>query len=431
MADTAGSETGSVGAGQPSVAAPLGKSTTPEDLLAMYDEEIQTKEEDISKEVDKQAEVADRLPKKIASNTLAKKINEKAGQTASSDTNLQEDSQESTKSEDGSEDTEGEATGAPKSLKAKFGDAELDIPEEAEVLLPINGKDVPVKVGEARKAFTKIEARARELDQGFSRIDKREKSLQSEYTTIQDKFKTISELASKGDHIAAIRFLAEMSGKDPIEYEKQVMQSLDQMSNVFNKMNQEQRDLFFAKRKNEYLEKKFNESSEKAKWHEQKSELEVKVDTLSSEHGLTKSKFFDLYKDLVESKAFESPEAIQPEDVIAYHKNLQHVEKVDLAIKSVNPKLAQDPEIFDEIIKLTISHPEYTKEDIAKIVKDALGSNLVTSSVENLNRKVQKANSTGHRAQSTKVSSKKEGDENAVDAELDDYFFGKRPVIVR
>ncbi len=406
-----------------SVVAPPPRQTSADDLLSMYDEEVATKEAEINDEVEKQAEVAERLPKKIVTKALEKKINEREETEA-----LPSDNSLDNKEKEGEESQESEKPELTfKSIKAKHGDSDLDIPEEAQVTLNINGKDVSVKVKDALDVYQGLESRTRKLDQKTSWVDNREKKLQAEYKTVQDRFQVVSELAAQGDHVLAIRTLAEMAGKDPVEYEKSVLETLHKVVETFSNMTDEQKRAYFAERKNEFLQKKLEETKTKTTYDQKLQELQFKVDSFSKELGLSKDDFFSFYKELAEANVFPSAEEIQPEQVVEYVQAIRHVKKVDSAIKQVNPELLKDERFVDWIIQSTKDEADWSASDIAKIVKDALGPD--SASIESLNRKVQKANSTGHRAQSTQVSSKKENSE--VDDELYSFFIKPRPTAQR
>mgnify|MGYP007071650745 FL=1 len=119
----------------------LPKSTTPDDLLKMYDDEPAASKNEITEEAEKQVKIKEEVPKLEA----AKKLSE-VGKTLP-------DSEEVVKEEQPKEEVPKEAP--YKAFKGKFGDEDISIPEEAEVIQKIAGKDVPVKVRDAIQAYIK------------------------------------------------------------------------------------------------------------------------------------------------------------------------------------------------------------------------------------------------------------------------------------
>lgn len=390
---------------------PTSKSTTPDDLLEMYENEPTERANEINKIVDQKNAVEKRTEEKKLAKDLANKVEAKGG------VNKKEDSiDEATKK--ASKDVE-----LPKLFKAKHGDKELDIPEEAEVILQIDGKEVPVKFTDMKKGFADLETRTRDVHRKLNWVDSREKSLQKEYSSINDKFKTISELAAQGDHMLAVRTLAEMAGKDPVEYERQIMDTLNKYVEVYHKMTPEQREAHFLKRKNDHLTKQLERKNGESNFERSKTDLQTKIQTLQKQHGIPEDMFFQHYNALVNSKVFSKEEEIQPEHVVEYHQHLAHVGKVFEGIQAVDAGLLNDEDFIDEVINLTKSKSkDLSAQDIAVIVKDAFSKD---PSVESLNKKVQSSGTkSGH------ASSKKESNDT-IDDELYEDFFGKRTVVAR
>ncbi len=396
------------------------------DLLEMYAEEEAAKQSEVAEEVEKQAAVAAELPKKLIANKLAKKLTDKQ---------LKEHNE--TRSEELSE-TEGQGQEEEKvevpdvpirSFKAKHGETEIEVPEEAVISQEINGRPLQVKVKDALKSYIGQEKWNRELDRRINYVTNREKTVDTTVNTIRTKFKEMAELSSQGDHLGALKVLAEVSGKDPVEYEKSFLQTLDKVNQVYAGMTPEQRDAYFANRKAENLAKKNKELEDKHKEIQTQSEVHRKVLTLCEENGMSEKDFADSFSSLTELGY--DPKTLSAEQVVVHYQDVNHARKVGSAIGLVDPNLAEDEFLVGELIKDTRNNPELTEEDIAKIVRDVVG--VDSQSVQNLNRKVEKANKNGLRAQATQGSS----NGKKVQKEEDSYLsffeeeFGKRPVVTR
>jgi hypothetical protein len=189
-------------------------------------------------------------------------------------------------------------------------------------------------------------------------------------------------------------------------------------------MTKEQRDLYFANRKAEAASE---ESSKLRRQQEQQSQLislEKEIDGLCAANGLDKNRFFKLYGALAEKqvgdgKRFQAPEDIEPQHVIEFHQDIQHIGKVIDAVSEVNEALADDSDFCNEIFEITRNRPDFSVEDISTIVRDALNAN--SPAIENLNRKVQQANSQTLRTQLNQGSSKKNS-QSDIDRELEEDF---------
>lgn len=391
------------------------KTTTADDLLEMYDEIEQEAVDDVSKEADKQAKVQEEVPKKIAANQIKKRLDESNKETKSL----------SDSGEDVQKEGEEVKTPSQRSVKAKLGEDELDIPEEAEIPLTINGKEATFKVKDIIKEFGSLETRKRQVDQKLSWADRREKGFQEQMTTLKGQFQQIAERAAKGDYFASIRFMADLAGKDVADYEKEFLQNVDKISTTYAKMNAQEREAFHSSRKAEFLQEKLSKTEEKISYEEGIKKIQGRIVDLCKEHGLTEDRYLQRYQELVNT-GVKAEGDIQPEDVIVYDDNMAYFTKVGEAISSVDPKLSEDGDFFQWVAEFSWAEKDnWSVEDIAQIVKDAVGK-ADPKTVENLNRKVRQSG-INPRAKSNQVISKNEDEED----ELYDHFFHKRPVITR
>jgi hypothetical protein len=431
----------------PSVVAPPPKSTSADDLLEMYDNEVVETEAEVSKEAEKQARIAEEVPKKILAKKLVKNLEKQEAATQLPTEEVEdaeeelveggdEDEGEESTSEESEEGQEESQVADVKAFKAKYGDKDLDIPEEAVIPVKVNGKDVPLKIKDAVQAFVKQDEFNRNMDRRVGAVSHKEKKLEEEYGSIQEKAQSVIKLAAQGDFIPGIRALAKMVGmtsnSEIVQLEKAMLDNLDNIQKVWTQKTPEQREAYFANRRAEELQKELEATRKSTERQQGEAQLKSKVQTLIEHNGLTEETFWQNYQELAEAavgegQLFKDPREIQPEDVVAYHKQVQVVRKVDSALKKVNPALLEEP-IADELIKLVAAQDDFTAEDVEKIVRDALGAPSKT--VENLNRKVEQANSKGLRTQLKQVSSTKKVN-NAVDDEMYEHFFGKRQVIRR
>jgi hypothetical protein len=340
---------------------------------------------------------------------------------------LQESSEESSE-EDSQEGQQKDQEIAVKAIKAKLGEEEVDLPEEAEITEKIGNKEVTFKVKDAIKAFTQQEEFNRNMDRRVSEVSSRERKLQNQFDDVKVKAGKIARLAQQGDYIPVIKALAKMavgeSGHDPVEYEKACLESLAEVYKVYTGMTKEQRDVYFARRRAEAAEDKAKELETRTQHSEATRALEREIETLRSQNGIEQQRFWQLYETLVknqvgEGKRFSAPEDVEPQHVVEFHLDVQHIGKIHEAAEAVSPALSEDADFCMEVFRLTKDHPEFSTEDLQQIIRDALKQ--PNQSIENLNRKVAHAQSKGMAAQFKQASST--GQKDAIDEELEEFFF--------
>jgi len=186
--------------------------TTVDDLLSAYDEDAKTAEEVEVKE--------EKAPPAKARGKEENLLN-KAAET------VKEAEKEANEELKAKKETEEQAK---KAYKAQHNDLEIEIPEEAVIPQEINGKEVPVKVKDAVKAFVAQEEFNRAANARVHQITHRERAHADEVGKIQNYFKQIVDTANQGDFTAAMKVVAEMAGQDPVDYEQK---QLEQLSEVF------------------------------------------------------------------------------------------------------------------------------------------------------------------------------------------------------
>lgn len=404
------------------------RPTTADDLLSMYEEETATKADDVSKEVEKQAKVAQELPKKLVSDQLVKSLEQKPDEISEPEVETEE-LQEQPEQE---QQKEAQKDETPK-VKAKLGDQDVDIPEQAVIERKIGKKTVQFQVKDAIDAFMQKEVFNREMDTRVQRVSAKERQLQESYNEIKRKSGAIANLAKKGEWIPTIKALAKLAvgntGLDPVEFEKACLDSLNQTYQVYQKMTPEQREVYFAKRQAEAATEEANKLKQVTSQQQAIQEVEQEIAQIEAQHGISKQRFYQLYKNLVDNQVgeggkFKTVEEIEPKDVVQFHQDIQHIGRITEAAEKVSPALAEDDEFCREVFKLTKDHPDFTVDDFEQIIRDALKQ--PSRSVENLNRKVATADSNSLRTQLNQGSSKT--GKNDVDSELEEFFFntGKR-----
>lgn len=411
-------------ASSPSVAAPIPRQTTADDLLEMYAQEDQVKSDEVNVEVEKQARVAEELPKKIVANKLVKNLENKS--EAESVLNGEENGNQEA-DEKASEENQEAGKEEVKAFKAKLGDSEVDIPEEATITQKIGNKDVSFKVADAVKAFVGQETFNRNMDRRVQAVTSKETKLRSEYEQIKTKAGNLTQLAKRGEWVPVIKSLAKMaagnSDLDVVELEKQCLESLENIRKLYSDMTPEQRELYYANRRAEAAKEEAKTLREQNQHKEAVAQIEREIDQLCTANALEKDRFYKLFETLSQNnvgdgKKFSSADEIEPKHVLEFHQDIQHLGKVQDAVSRVNEALIDDDDFCREMFELTRSHQEFTVEDLESIIRDALSTN--SQSIENLNRKVQQANSQNLRTQLSQGGSK--GQTSEIDEELEEDF---------
>lgn len=411
------------------------KTTTPDDLLEMYEAEAKEEKVQVDKEAEKQAKIQEEVPKKILANKIAKSL--KNGD--SSESPIPEGTQNEENKEGEGETPKTLLTLGKKVIRAKLGEEELDLPEEALITKTLdNSKDVTFKVSDAVKAYTEQANFNRMMDKRMNHVSHREKSLETEVTGLKGKIGKVVEAVRQGDFFQATKALAKVgaidSELDSIELERVLLDNLEKLNQTYAGLSKEQKELFWAKRKAEELDRQTKSLRDQARWNQELSSLARRKESLKEQHGLSEEDFVSSLEFLAEyavgdGKRFRSKDDIGPEDVINYHLHLSHVMKVDEALRKLGDDIVENKQFFDHVLRHTALEPDLTAEDIEQIAREVLQSSS-SETVENLNRKVQVSNSQRLNSQIKQVTSPQQQKEE-IDPVLYEEWFGRRNVVRR
>lgn len=318
---------------------------------------------------------------------------------------------------------EAEPTEPPKNvIRAKVGDEDLDIPEDATITQEINGKKVQFQIKEAVKALAGQEQFNRAMDSRLSRLNAKEQEHIKQVRGMQERLQHLVERAQDGDLFGLFQMAADLGKRDPVDFERQMLANFHKIHDRFSKMTPEQQEAFFANRKAAFLEKKFKEIEEKTQYEQAVTQLESTVNERCRAEGVDREIFDGLFHQIVENfvgkqpfnrKQLNSPDDITVDDVFLYKNRLDMVDKVERAVKSAAPDKA-NPEFVLKVLNVVGDEFDLSEAEIAELLQSG-GISLKTPAQENLAQKAQLLEKKGFGAQSIKRQASSNTQQNPGD----------------
>lgn len=311
-------------------------------------------------------------------------------------------------------------------VRAKVGDSEITVPQDAIFTTTINGRSVDFKLTDALTAFETKEEFERNANARVSKLKNLEQKFMSQVSLVNTNLETIADAAAQGDMMGAIKLIAEMQQKDPIVLEREILDNLNRVFDAYTKMSPVEREAYFAKRQNEYFREKIDKQQKAQQQAQEAQQVELQIANICQKLSLSKEEFFGVYELLAQQevgqgKTFQSSDDITPVDVAAFVLQRSHHVRVDDAIKATAPDRIRDAAFRNYVIEMTAGDPTFsTVDDIADLIKTAL--NLPSPAVQNLSNKVLK--DPVIKNQVTQGSSKAKTKANESD--LEDFFFNRR-----
>lgn len=418
---------------------PTFKSTSAEDLLNMYDsvatqeatEEVITNEPEVQSEEPASQEPPSKPEPEIKPSTEVKPEGKDSGVEPEKSDNIQEK----------------EATGV-KAFQAKFNGKNVAIPEEAAIPIKIGEKSVEVKIRDAVTAFAKQEEFNRNIQRRLTVADNREKqarkieeSFNQEKAAVTHRAEQFVKAAMGRDLFGAIRAMAVIaagkSGVDPVQIEKQTLDSIEEVYKTYTQMTPEQRELYVAKRRAQELEKENKNVSQKLAFQKDVQDVTLEIANRCASSGIAEDDFWNCYKLIIdpndgivgEGKRIKSVDNVQPDDVFHFINFRNTYNRVNGVLNKINPEIAQNNDFRNWLIDQVSANPEISDADMEEIVKTAIST--PSKQVENLNRKLDKVQSKGFRVQPKGNTSTEKAKTNDIDDEMYEHFFGRRKLVAR
>jgi hypothetical protein len=314
-------------------------------LLDAYDEVESAETNIIENAADKAVKVNEVAAKKAAAKEVVKSLESKGDG---------EDSEES--GADGAKETvpgDGDSGDTAQEIVEAFINGEkVDIPRKAEFEIEVDGKMTKVSLEEAIQARVGQDKFNKTIEQRLSYANQRELRVDNKVSNILNKAQEVVEVAKTGDPLPALRALARMvaggNEVEAVEIERQFLEKMDTVTNVWTKMNPEQRKAYFAEQRAKAAEEKAARLEKDVVTTNSVRQAHAEVQNICKEIGLEVEQFQSLYHEFIipnlvgPGKEFETIEEIGPREVAQVHIKYSSLQKVNEAAAEVSPELSKD-----------------------------------------------------------------------------------------
>lgn len=251
-----------------------------------------------------------------------------------------------------------------KKLTAKFGDSDLEIPADALIPHKVDGEETQVPLQELLNNYSGKVA----WDKRFQELDTERKAYKSEKELVERYVTDFAKLAEGDDKMAAMEYLAQFAGIDPIQFRRQLRQQVldkygnyEQMSEVERKALDQEEELAYHKRQLE---------SEKANKAEQQSraELESQILSIQKTHDISDDDLMAAYKELEEHVENESE--VTPELLDRYIVNKNAWFSAKDIVNEVSPSLLEQDGFVDDVAAMMLENPDLEPADVREVIEN-------------------------------------------------------------
>lgn len=267
---------------------------------------------------------------------------------------IEETGTESVEEEPISSGMEGEAEAEAEAedltlIKAMRGENSHEMPEDAIFTQKVNGVDTEVSLRELLNNYSG----KTDWTKKYTEMSQEKQALKKQTFEFNDRVNTFVDKA-KESKIDALAYLASTAGADPVEFIKEFKQGLIPELEEYMGMSESERKAYDYKQELEIL-KKTNETERLSVERTQEFEkLEAQTKQYIEELGVDNNEFTAAYDRLMDSGIVQEGVNIGPEDVAQWIGLENRVTLVSDTISEINPELAEDLELVEDLVKTSL-----------------------------------------------------------------------------
>lgn len=273
-------------------------------------------------------------------------------------------------------------------IKVSVGDEQLNLLPTTEIPVKIDGEKQGVPLQDLINEYSGKTA----WDKRFSDLN-REKQKQDAEISKWNKEKLFVEgkianffVQSEQDPITALDSLCELTGRDPIEFQKSFRDNLVKQFEEYYNLDDIGRREYDLTQRERYLEAKRQAEHTKAERQKQQQAEEAQISQALQTYGMTEDQYDAAYTAI---KQANPSGQIELEHVIRYDRALL-AQKV---VKEVKPEKAEDAQVLGEIATVLVQNPEFKEDDVKDILREIWKEEETSQASKTLSKKVLKTQS--------------------------------------
>lgn len=276
-------------------------------------------------------------------------------------------------------DAKDKASGKAKTFKVRSGDKDVELRSDTAFDVTVAGKAEKVALQDLLNNYSgKVS-----YERKFSELDRDRKSFHAERDDLQANVDRLYDLAVKDNNPrAAIEFLAEAIGGDPVQVWKNLRDSVAKQFEKFSALSPEERKAAEAEDELTWYRKKDESARTAAERAKQESELEKRVRTVQDTHKIPEQEFQRIYEELKSSGQLK-PGELTPELVGDYYAEMQSRQELGKVIDEISPDLENKAVVVREMREIMLKN-NFNLTDMRDVIAEVYGSKKAKGLVKKL-----------------------------------------------
>lgn len=180
-------------------------------------------------------------------------------------------------------------------LKAKLGDQDLEIDEDSDFFVKVDGQEVPVK---AKELFENYSGKVA-WDKRFNEVERMRRTTRGENQRIDQVKTEIKGIFSEQDPNIRLFKMAQLSGMDPIQFRKQFFDDTIKDIETYYAMSDDERKARDLEFENRYYKHQADAAHKTLTDQQAMQDLDKKVKGLLQHNGIGTDAFVSRYEELL------------------------------------------------------------------------------------------------------------------------------------
>lgn len=277
--------------------------------------------------------------------------------------------------------TDEEKSEKPKGKTLRVKDSEGKVHEldaDSTIKVKVKGKNEFVSIEELKSNYSGEKAWSDEMAQAKEKTQEAESKLESFQAEKAGIVANLEKIASMLDDeesspLEALNFLVDFTGRDPLAFNKRVMDYLSGEVRTLDGMDDVERELYWKNKEVESFKNNQAAKADEIKQTEAEKGRFAKIDQLRESQGVSEQQFMDSHQDLL-SLGYK-PNEITPEAMVNYAVMKPHFEKAESTCADYQEDLGDDD--FDTLVgtvaKTLKNYPNVSERKALEVSLDQLG----------------------------------------------------------
>ncbi len=262
-----------------------------------------------------------------------------------------------------------------KLLKAKRGETEYDIPEDAIITVKVDGEETEVSLNDLRANY----AGKVPWDKRYTELSQDKRQFNTEKAQVEKYVGDFRELVQANNSVGAMEYLAELSGQDPLEFRRQIREQVISEYQEYLGMSEDQRRTFDVNEENSYLRKKTESDSVRYQQEQANQALNSEISQLQETHSKSDEDLVNAYDKLIED-GYQASE-ITPNLLNDYFEGASAYGVAERVVQDFDSELLQDDAVMNELTGIILDSPDIEDSELTEILTEAFGTTGKSSKV--------------------------------------------------